>query len=171
MGDTCQWRGYPLHPDLSTGTRRRRGPLCLQDPGHPHSTSAAEVNQPERAALSVPKPCGVWNREWASVTWTAGYRTTTCSGTRGLGGRTPGEAAKVNAPFQEWADVVRADLANRLARQRESGRPERVKVTGQRRLPPSPVRRQFKSGNRPGTRPGWTGAVATIYKQTEPDGS
>ena len=85
----------------------------------------------------------------------------------GLGGRTPGEAAKVNAPFQEWADVVRADLANRPAnspkappqqivpvvqvvdmspaRQRESGRPERVKVTGQRRLPPSPVRRQFKS--------------------------
>lgn len=84
-----------------------------------------------------------------------------------LGGKTPGEVANVNPPFKEWADVVRADLGRRApsppkvlepqiaptvgvvvmpaARKPESDPPARVRVESQRRLPPNPVRRQFKS--------------------------
>ena len=89
-------------------------------------------------------------------------------GHEALDDKTPGEIAHVNAPFKEWADVVRVTpaaqrgteppkvLKPRIAPMAQapiappvirdhSTPPPREKPEGQRRLPPRPKPRQFKS--------------------------
>ena len=65
--------------------------------------------------MTASRPSGAWTaRRPGNATSTAGCCNTTCSGAmRPLRNQTPGERAKVNPPFKEWADVVKAGAASR----------------------------------------------------------
>lgn len=100
--------------------------------------------------------------------WTLTYNL--FRGHESLGGKTPGEVAKVKAPFTEWADVVRTTSGNQPEEESSKAKvprivppveivptpiiprnqpttPARVKVEGQRRLPPKPAPRVFSAAS------------------------